>query len=282
MIRIRKPEQAPVILRDAGAQMTADLCRKVEAGEPPTFENKIYGHPEVKDALRAAQHDKCCFCEAKLGHTQFGDIEHFRPKKQAQQDHVGPATVGYYWLAYAWTNLYLSCEVCNRRHKRGLFPLANPERRISSHHRAVDVDSEQPLFVDPGSDEPTAFIEFRREYAAPVERSVRGSVTIQALELNRPALVEHRRERRKLLLACVVTLARALPQGVSDDEDLLLYLLGVLGTAVTEGGEYASMTRSLLRGVAPWRASWAMSPRSLLDALRSDTARGCVFHIDPM
>ena len=163
MIRVRKPDPAPRILLERGAALTAELCARVEAGERPSFEREVYGAAEVKEVLRAAQHDKCCFCEAKLGHAQFGDVEHFRPKASVQQSSVDPPTPGYYWLAYAWQNLYLSCEICNRRHKqklfprrsRGtraprrctsceicnrrhkqkLFPLANPDRRVSSHHR---------------------------------------------------------------------------------------------------------------------------------------------------
>lgn len=129
MIRIHKPGSAPRILAERGAELTAELCRKADAGERLDFEREVYGAAEVKQALRIAQHDKCCFCEAKLGHTQFGDVEHFRPKAGSRQRPDDRPMAGYYWLAYAWANLYLSCEVCNRRHKGGLFPLANPAQR---------------------------------------------------------------------------------------------------------------------------------------------------------
>src|SRR5678816_2042760 len=150
MIRIRKPEQAPLFLRERGAMLTLDLCTSVEAGEPPRFDRAVYGADEVKQALSSAQYDKCCFCECKLSHAQFGDVEHFRPKARAQQDAAATPTNGYYWLAYVWENLYLSCEVCNRRHKRGLFPLLNPERRVVSHHRSTALAAGRPVFIDPG------------------------------------------------------------------------------------------------------------------------------------
>lgn len=281
MIRIRKPGPAPQILRERGVVLAAELCSKVDAGEPPSFDRDVYGAAEVKQALCTAQHNKCCFCESKLEHAQFGDVEHFRPKASAQQNSAARPTTGYYWLAYAWENLYLSCEVCNRRHKRGLFPLVNPERRVSSHHRSADVSAEQPLFVDPGNEDPKAFIEFRREYAAPVEGSARGSATIEALQLNRGPLAQHRRERRQPLLAIVILLAKAIQSGLSDDDRReWTPALDAIITAAADSGEYASMIRSLLRHVAPWRENWALPAAALLDALQADAAGGRHIHVD--
>ena len=263
VIRVQKPEPAPMILRERGTALTRQLCSRVEAGEPPSFDRDVYGAGEVKLALRAAQHDKCCFCESKLGHAQFGDVEHFRPKASTQQSPDALPTTGYYWVAYAWGNLYLSCEVCNRRHKRSLFPLANPERRASSHYQAAQLEAEQPLFIDPGREDPTAFIEFRREYAAPVGGSVRGSASLDALQLNRPALVERRRERRQLLRVCVIVIAKELRSELSeaDQRDVLL-VLQTLVTAATDNGEYSSMSRSLLRRVDSCSRSMRSRPKS--------------------
>jgi uncharacterized protein (TIGR02646 family) len=279
VIRIRKPEVAPLILRERGVSLAAELCRMVEAGERPKFDRDVYGDPEVKQVLCTAQHDKCCFCESKLGHAQFGDVEHFRPKASAQQSPADEPTAGYYWLAYAWKNLYLSCEICNRRHKRAFFPLANPERRVSSHARSADLEAEQPLFVDPGREDPARFIEFRREYAAPVERSARGSATIEALELNRSALAQRRREHRQPLLALMILLAKTIRIGLAED-DALTPALNTIMTAAADSGEYASMTRSLLRHVAPWQDNWAPPAASLLDALRTAAADGRHLQVD--
>ena len=44
------------------------------------FDSSVYGHKTVKKALIEAQHGKCCFCEAKVVHISYGDVEHFRPK----------------------------------------------------------------------------------------------------------------------------------------------------------------------------------------------------------
>jgi uncharacterized protein (TIGR02646 family) len=280
MIRVRKPEQAPLVLRERSAALTAELCSKVDAGEPPSFDRGVYGAAEVKQALSAAQHDKCCFCESKLQHAQFGDVEHFRPKASAQQSPDAASTMGYYWLAYAWENLYLSCEVCNRRHKRGLFPLLNPDRRVTSHHSSAELVAEQPMFIDPGREDPMVFIEFRRELAAPVDGNPRGAATIEALQLNRDALWERRRERRELLFICVTLLVKAIriELPANDREDAIRILEAVI-TAAAEHGEYSSMTRSLLRHVAPWRQDWAPPAASLFDVLRTDAAGGRVFQL---
>ena len=75
---------------------------------------KIYGHPQVKDQLKAEQHDKCCFCEADFTANGYGDVEHFRPKGGYQQTEKGKISKpGYYWLAYEWQNLFFSCQICN-------------------------------------------------------------------------------------------------------------------------------------------------------------------------
>ena len=70
-----------------------------------------YSAKSVKNALIKAQHEKCCFCEAKGTHVAYGDVEHFRPKGGFRQDPNDPlGRPGYYWHAYAWENLFFSCR----------------------------------------------------------------------------------------------------------------------------------------------------------------------------
>ena len=94
------------------------------------FDSGLYGHKSIKTKLKSLQSKKCCFCEAKVPHIAHGDIEHFRPKggyKQKDDDDLGRP--GYFWLAYDWKNLYFSCQLCNQRHKKNLFPLKDPNKR---------------------------------------------------------------------------------------------------------------------------------------------------------
>src|SRR5712692_7871491 len=130
MILIGKPAARPPRL-SRGVARTRTNCNAFEAepgiyiqgGQKFSFDRGIYGHSSVKRALQTAQHNKCCYCEGLfIGHAA-GDVEHYRPKDGAQQDRTaGVQYPGYYWLAYDWANLYFSCEICNRVHKRRFFP----------------------------------------------------------------------------------------------------------------------------------------------------------------
>ena len=120
MIRIVKPITPPSILHTRGRQATRDLCAAYEQGERTfDFDRTLFAAPSVKTALQQAQHNKCAFCESKFVHVGYGDVEHFRPKAGFQQGAddtlVRP---GYYWLAYEWSNLFFSCQLCNQSFKR--------------------------------------------------------------------------------------------------------------------------------------------------------------------
>src|SRR5262245_22809925 len=111
MISVSKPA-APDVLLTRGAEATRALCAEYASAAADfnsgtrtfTFDASIYAAATVKDALRAAQHRKCAFCESFFAHTGYGDVEHFRPKagyKQSESHQL--MRPGYYWLAYAWT-----------------------------------------------------------------------------------------------------------------------------------------------------------------------------------
>jgi uncharacterized protein (TIGR02646 family) len=198
VIRIRKGDP-PAVLRERGARATERLRADYDAAPAEygrgarrfRFDRGIYAHPAVKKALCAAQHGKCAFCEPCLTHTGYGDVEHLRPKagyKQRPRDAL--RRPGYYWLAYEWDNLFFSCQLCNQRFKRNLFPLANPRQRARSHRE--DLARERPLLINPGQVDPAAYLGFREEMAHPVRRRREGKTTIQALGLNRKELVEVR------------------------------------------------------------------------------------------
>src|SRR5436305_12373624 len=114
MIRIRKPAAPPAVLAAEGMDATTSNCAAYDGGITTfSFDTSLYGHDSVKRALKAAQHDKCCFCESKISHIAYGDVEHFRPKAGYRQHPADPLSrPGYYWLAYEWSNLYLACQMC--------------------------------------------------------------------------------------------------------------------------------------------------------------------------
>lgn len=199
MIRVEKPDAPPARLRTHGATKRdalitaygADPATFVTRSSSDLFDSETYGHREVKDALATVQHGKCCFCESKVQHISYGDVEHFRPKAGWSQDEADDLhKPGYFWLAYAWSNLFLCCQLCNQRFKRNLFPLVDPSQRADPTIR--DISAEQPVMLNPSIDDPEEHIGFRDEIA--YGKTDRGEHTIDLLGLNREAMVEHRRE----------------------------------------------------------------------------------------
>lgn len=207
MIQVRKKNgTCPTILTTTGADQVLSDCRvfntcqaKYLSGEwkMPKVLGKIYRHSTVVDVLMAAQRNKCCYCERCREDVEL-DVEHYRPKGAVQQYRGGEVLhPGYYWLAYHWDNLYLSCKRCNSKWKSILFPLEDPLKRARSHRSKFKITDERPLFVNP-SENPRRHIRFRND--APFALTSRGRVTIEELGLdNRPALKEARLKRLKSL-----------------------------------------------------------------------------------
>ena len=249
MIRVHKPT-APAVLLGRGAATRQQHCDDFDAGSRTfDFVAEIYADPTVKDALKAAQKKKCAFCESFFAHTGYGDVEHFRPKggyKQRESDDLRQP--GYYWLAYEWDNLFYSCQLCNQRFKRNLFPLKDGRKRCRSHRG--DLGKEEPLLVDPGQSDPSTFIGFRREYAFAVGNSAEGQVSIEVLGLNREELAEQRRKRLTDLQVLVMAirlakeaLSRAPSAAISDQ---LRELEALLSERQDASAEYAAMTCAYL------------------------------------
>ena len=254
MIRLTKPT-APTVLTTRGLHATNDLCDEYDRSPAYrrgkkhfTFSNDIYAHDEVKAALRTLQRDKCAFCESKITHIGFGDVEHFRPKGGFRQKDTDPLQYpGYYWLAYQWDNLFLSCQLCNQRFKRERFPVRVQKRRARSHK--ADLSKEDSLLIYPAN-APELYLTFSGEMAVPVKRNTRGRVTIEVMGLNRPELVERRLERRRVLLtardARDELLRRTPPPIPAKAQAVLNALEAILRNAVADEAEYAAMARVTL------------------------------------
>lgn len=267
MIRIQRAKVVPAAIdgpNSAGGKATSNLCAAVDqhgGWRPPKrdkghpkpkspfeFDPDIYGHASVKSALVAMQHGKCAFCESKILHITPGDVEHFRPKagfRQASDDVL--IEPGYYWLAYDWDNLLLSCSECNRRHKKNLFPLANPAQRSGLHHRTTDIRLEEPLFVDPSREDPTKVIEFNRHVPRPRSRQAkRGKAIIAGLGLDRTALNEARNEHLGKLISLVDLLKVSPAETWSDPHHSALVLLR---DAVLPEAQYSAMVACYFRDI---------------------------------
>ncbi|GAB4376666.1 MAG: hypothetical protein Kow00121_24160 [Elainellaceae cyanobacterium] len=252
MIRIQKPSIPPEKLAQDGKNKRRSHCisysrsfKTYQSGERTfSFDKSIYSHKSIKQALIEAQYSKCCFCERLIGTD--GDVEHFRPKQAYKQSTGEPLQrPGYYWLAYEWENLYLACPGCNQRHKQNLFPLQNPNERAISHRH--NINDEQPLFIDPGKEDPETSIGFRGEFAYAIEGNIKGQITLDSLKLNQRSLPEARLQRLQLLKKLWQIIQLAQSDKKSDDAEfqkLAEEAKSSLKEALRDEAEFSAATRS--------------------------------------
>ncbi len=193
MIRIKKPTVIPAILSGLGvatdaanrAAFDADPVNYLNGSKKIDILNTIYGHSTVKAPLKKAQHGKCCFCE-KNQEDEFGNVEHYRPKKgikgKRKQKLLKP---GYFWVGYDWDNLYFVCSACNSaKYKGNLFPLVKESARARSHNASIA--KENPLLIDPGKMHPRRHIKFIGQFPQGITK--KGVETISICGLDRDAL----------------------------------------------------------------------------------------------
>lgn len=129
-----------------------------------------YKHPDNKAALVAASHQKCMYCESKVTHIYFGDVEHIKPK----------ATGKFPELAFEWINLGFVCGRCN--------------------NAKLDKYFKEAPFIDPYQENPDEHIFAIGAMLAQRNGSERGEISIREIGLNRPDLLEKRGERIKVIL----------------------------------------------------------------------------------
>jgi hypothetical protein len=131
---------------------TQKVFRAVDNGEKPEFNQAVW--TDLKEHLFEIFHGKCAYCESSLLHVAFGDVEHYRPKREVTEDPTHP---GYYWLAYDVDNLLPSCEKCNRaRGKQNHFPVKGFRARTPMD----DIRKEEPLLLNPYHHQPGDHLKF--------------------------------------------------------------------------------------------------------------------------
>ncbi len=165
-----------------------------QARNKPQFKSAIWA--VLKEHLQDLFCGKCAYCEARFLHVAFGDVEHYRPKAAVTED---PAHPGYYWLAYSPQNYFPSCQLCNQgTAKKNHFPIAG-KRAVCPED---PLDEEKPLLLNPYRDNPLRHLRFAPSrddknpgWAMPVDKL--GEVSIDIYELNRPVLVDERREEQE-------------------------------------------------------------------------------------
>lgn len=253
MIRISKGPAPAVLVRKATAGHQA-LAVAVKAKAKLKFSKRLYAANSVRRALMTAQRNKCAFCESHFAHVGYGDVEHFRPKAGWRQNPGDKLKrPGYYWLAYSWDNLFVSCQLCNQKFKGNLFPLRNPRRRCRSASHPLT--RERPVLVHPEHDIPEAFITFRGETAVVKHGggAPRGKATIVTFGLNRDELRGKRMEaleRLRIMREMRDTLDTRIRLCSAPDPDDVKHfntLSQLLAEAQQPTAEYSAMACSLLR-----------------------------------
>lgn len=197
MIRVSRGVEpaSPAPVRDSR------LATLRAVGRPPVSTD-IDGYQVVAKDLWSRKHCKCCYCEARI-QLAYNDVEHYRPKTEADRTPGCVRKHGYWWLAYTWDNLLFACPSSNRSGKNVRFPLAAGATSLTDEK--MPPGRELPLLIDPGSFiDPVAHIVFvykRRTptsgssewFAEPRGGSVLGAYTIEVCKLNRDELIELRR-----------------------------------------------------------------------------------------
>jgi len=133
---------------------------------PSALSGGNYKHPDNKAALRNASFDKCVYCESKVSHVYYADVEHIKPKEKFPK------------LEFRWENLGFVCAKCNGIKK--------------------DKFDEKTPFINPYEDDPDEHVLFFGAFIKHKKGSERGEITIdesKGIGLNRNELLERRHEK---------------------------------------------------------------------------------------
>lgn len=170
-----------------------------------------YRHPVNKQALQAASFDKCMYCESKVSHSYFGDVEHIRPQDRFPH------------LRFFWGNLGFVCARCNNAKGKKWHdqtPFLNPyEENPGSHLAAVGT-----LVLHRGGSE-------------------RGEITWRDIGLNRTELLERRNDRIDAIHVLVDKINR------TTDPALRTVLNAQLDEEVADNTPYSFVARAALNAL---------------------------------
>ncbi len=194
MIRIVRRYPPPLALSSEKVKSVKETIETMIAdGKKPRSRDYLtyWNDPDVRRQLWDMQHGKCCYCERMRDVNRESDVEHFRPKADVTE--AGAAHLGYWWLAYEWSNLFFSCRHCNQAYKKNFFPLVDETKR--SQGPDDDLSQEEPFLLNPEQDDPEAYIGYdwvgsKEAWVAPYGRDDvgKGKETIRILGLDRMEL----------------------------------------------------------------------------------------------
>ncbi len=208
MIKLTRRVLAPAL--HAKIEERVEMLRAhIANGEnPPETLLNAYRDPEVKQHLVVEAYGKCMYCESKITHVYFGDVEHIKPKSLFPEDRL------------SIENLGLACALCNNA-KGDFWDAATPLLNPYEDNPTVELLAFGYMIVRrPGKD--------------------RARVSIEQLGLNRQALLERRKERIELLQPLVDQFSLT-PEGA-----VKKLIQGELTRQAGSDGEYALVVRAFL------------------------------------
>ncbi len=230
--------------------------RALREGNSHEADDGIYATVEVRAALEKLFHDKCAYCEWQPTGGSDWNVEHFRPAGAVAEREDHP---GYYWLAYKWENLYLSCTHCNQARKdkprwddpqwlpvggkADQFPLRDESTRAMSHGDKVDM--EEKLLLDPCADDPERYLGYdpHGQVIALSESDGSAKTTIEVFHLTRRRL----KDLRKPVILRAVKILRAKRQATTRGDTVGLRLCSDLLAEM--GADYSQFAGSVRFGV---------------------------------
>ena len=210
----------------------------------------VYADNKVRPALEELFHGKCAYCGGDIADTDW-DVEHFRPKGRVRER---PEHPGYYWLAYAWSNLYAACQRCNQHRrdkptwrsptegpvagKLDQFPLADESTRAMEP--GDDLSAEERLLIDPCEDDPENYLGYHPNgQIFAIDSAPRGETSIEVYALRRKRLAKRRRQVWGAAVKLLQTIQRAENAGVNEVAAPVREIL----EAWKERGEHAGVVR---------------------------------------
>ena len=160
-----------------------------ECPNPAALTSGDYADPVNKDALRKSASGKCMYCESKIEHVSYAQIEHIKPKKKFPE------------LEFAWENLGFCCQRCNS-------------------NKGTKYNESMP-FINPYNENPEDHILFIDHVIWPKQNSKRGEYTIKEIGLNRSDLIERRKDKiegiKKMIIAAFRTATESLRMQIIDE-----------------------------------------------------------------
>lgn len=202
-----------------------------------------YKYQDIKEALKSLYHGKCAYCET---YDPSPHVEHYRPKRG-----------GYYWLAYSWDNLIISCSQCNTK-KGNQFPimgqkasfLGTAEELAQINTLSEEYDrTENPLLLMPERMpvEIENIWEFNQDGSIVLNNSrIRKSCEVYGL--NREALCNERRKIWNELVNCITDCVSMAKGDISRLKDLLeTHLNSFKRGAKDETNEYLAFRGYVLK-----------------------------------